>query len=664
MKKLFSIILFIVFFNSLCLANSKKISTFINKKITIDYGIDKYESIQNGSSEEGYQNATKYIFNSCDFFDANHKEVFPISYEGTTYLPIRAISGLLKIKIKWDGTKNTINLGEGEVDYRAVENSKNDKSDELESVEVLRNEDIKIFYNDDIQTFYDVNGKRVYPLSYNGTTYLPVRAVANLFDIVIDWDGETNTVILKRKSRSKIFGDKEIKTNLSLLTDEELEIALNELFAKYGHDFDTKRLEDYFIQKSWYKKIDGKKVEVSELSNLEKENLSKIQEEVNLRKTYKDINTVSQPNVINIKNYKIAEVLKTNDSYYTKIYDNTQDALDVKTNPTNVSNVELLPSKVYLMNDNYKFYYTMGGETYFIPIEKVNSPDEERLVLMEHNMEIYNNGDLIINGIKMPDFFNKKIIDTADSYTEYNGVIEFLLSKNPTDNGWIVCKYNFDNNLETNEYIFKVAESYDEAGNSFLTTGKKYMDTNKECTSFHIENIIDDLDYTTNIAGYSNLYVKEANGFGDMNENYSLKNYGSGTSMLNSYILENFIDVYYLYIPNHGFELVNKTLDGENVDLDKYIFTLKKDLTLYAKEKYEEEFGDLEWLENNFNQLKYDKIWYCINESEEDVDENALIISAGNKVKVVYGEGWWHIVFENKDEKEAYVIYYTPGGIT
>ena len=42
----------------------------------------------------------------------------------------------------------------------------------------------------------------------------------------------------------------------------------------------------------------------------------------------------------------------------------------------------------------------MGGETYFIPIEKVNSSDEERIVLMEHNMEIYNNGDLIINGIK------------------------------------------------------------------------------------------------------------------------------------------------------------------------------------------------------------------------------------------------------------------------
>ena len=42
----------------------------------------------------------------------------------------------------------------------------------------------------------DANGNYVEPFTINGTTYLPVRAVANALGINVDWDGNTNTVIL------------------------------------------------------------------------------------------------------------------------------------------------------------------------------------------------------------------------------------------------------------------------------------------------------------------------------------------------------------------------------------------------------------------------------------------------------------------------------------
>lgn len=42
----------------------------------------------------------------------------------------------------------------------------------------------------------DVNGNKVEPLLYKGTTYLPVRAVSGLFNTPIDWDQETATVLL------------------------------------------------------------------------------------------------------------------------------------------------------------------------------------------------------------------------------------------------------------------------------------------------------------------------------------------------------------------------------------------------------------------------------------------------------------------------------------
>ena len=60
--------------------------------------------------------------------------------------------------------------------------------------------DIKIVVDGQQITPNDGNGKVVEPFISYGTTYLPVRAIANAFGKEADWDGETNTVILGAKS--------------------------------------------------------------------------------------------------------------------------------------------------------------------------------------------------------------------------------------------------------------------------------------------------------------------------------------------------------------------------------------------------------------------------------------------------------------------------------
>ena len=60
----------------------------------------------------------------------------------------------------------------------------------------------QIKYNGATQQFKDANGNNVYPIVYNGTTYLPVRAVAGLFNTAVDWDGATGTVILGKSGGS------------------------------------------------------------------------------------------------------------------------------------------------------------------------------------------------------------------------------------------------------------------------------------------------------------------------------------------------------------------------------------------------------------------------------------------------------------------------------
>lgn len=179
MKKVFVVLLILVLvllFGTIYLANTPEVDVILNRETKVTYN----DAIQ-------------------EFQNVNGVKVYPLSYEGTTYLPIRSISSLFKSKIKWDGKTNSIYLGEGDLDTTSCKEVSSFTKVTNETIKVILNRDIKIYYNNKAQTFTDVTGKIVYPLSYNGTTYLPVRAVSNLFGLKIDWDGVNNTVNIRKE---------------------------------------------------------------------------------------------------------------------------------------------------------------------------------------------------------------------------------------------------------------------------------------------------------------------------------------------------------------------------------------------------------------------------------------------------------------------------------
>ena len=63
-------------------------------------------------------------------------------------------------------------------------------------VQALLSPDITFTFRGEVQTLRDINGNIVHPLVYNGTTYLPVRAIAELVGEPVDWDAATRTVHL------------------------------------------------------------------------------------------------------------------------------------------------------------------------------------------------------------------------------------------------------------------------------------------------------------------------------------------------------------------------------------------------------------------------------------------------------------------------------------
>ena len=60
--------------------------------------------------------------------------------------------------------------------------------------------DIKIYIDGVLIMPKDVNGNKVEPFIYNGTTYLPVRSVGEAFGKSVSWDGNTNSVYIGKNN--------------------------------------------------------------------------------------------------------------------------------------------------------------------------------------------------------------------------------------------------------------------------------------------------------------------------------------------------------------------------------------------------------------------------------------------------------------------------------
>ena len=82
-----------------------------------------------------------------------------------------------------------------------------------QSITATLDPNIIVRYNDDEQSMYDANGNQVFPINYNGTVYLPVRAFCDIFGINIEWIDSNKNVLINDDKLTKIvvLGDFEIK---------------------------------------------------------------------------------------------------------------------------------------------------------------------------------------------------------------------------------------------------------------------------------------------------------------------------------------------------------------------------------------------------------------------------------------------------------------------
>ena len=158
----------------------------------------------------------KFDGESKSFYNANGEAVYPVLYDGTNYLPIRAISSLFDYPIDWDGEYKCVLIGYGSVDTNASKTDNSYKKLSNENIVAIENDEIKVFYNGLLQEFRKTVGdssKRVYPLSYQGSTYVPIRNITELFENTIEYDPTNKEIRINTESNIRPIKDEKVAEN-------------------------------------------------------------------------------------------------------------------------------------------------------------------------------------------------------------------------------------------------------------------------------------------------------------------------------------------------------------------------------------------------------------------------------------------------------------------
>ena len=132
------------------------------------------------------------------------KETDYLSYNGTTYIPIRTAGEWMGKNVSWDAETKTIELN-GATEQVFREQGKQDlvgqaRQTALQNgITVQLRDDIQVIVDGVTQHFKNANGAPVYPINYNDMNYLPVRNIGELLGMSVSYLPQTD------RSPSSIF---------------------------------------------------------------------------------------------------------------------------------------------------------------------------------------------------------------------------------------------------------------------------------------------------------------------------------------------------------------------------------------------------------------------------------------------------------------------------
>lgn len=128
------------------------------------------------------------------FYHVTGQQAHPVLYNGSTYLPLRAIGELMGRNVDWNSSTKTATLAGERTTPPTVGTP--DANPGSASVKATLQNSFSVVVDGETRVFLDANGKRVYPLLCKGSIYLPIRAIGEIMGKTVGWDSATSTVTL------------------------------------------------------------------------------------------------------------------------------------------------------------------------------------------------------------------------------------------------------------------------------------------------------------------------------------------------------------------------------------------------------------------------------------------------------------------------------------
>jgi hypothetical protein len=201
-----------------------------------------------------------------DLLNAEGAEVAPLILDGTTMIPVRALSYAFKRYITLSQADNyLLAIGQNDASVDRIEIYSEEltakKQPDLyipQKISSIQNKTprkvtalsdpaayvVSVYLENStwlggVIGLRDANGNRVYPLLFEGTYCIPIRATAALFGCNVAWDSSSRTVVLTSTPTPPLFGEKEY-ISIRYPTKEEREafdnvsdIERNKRFLKW-----------------------------------------------------------------------------------------------------------------------------------------------------------------------------------------------------------------------------------------------------------------------------------------------------------------------------------------------------------------------------------------------------------------------------------------------
>ena len=187
-------------------------------------------------------------------------------------------------------------------------------------------------------------------------------------------DTVTNDMSLEPSSEIYILPDSNKKlyeiNDLRVLTADQLALARNEIYARYGYIFKTQKYADYFSAQSWYKPNPNYTVDDSVLNSFEKENITLIQQlengaENNTEWVQDELTVQEATNLINVyfeKKYPDSGIIVTEFDAFTR--SSSQVSFILRTTKGNSANQMILGAPdviINLVTGDVELSDNMGG---------------------------------------------------------------------------------------------------------------------------------------------------------------------------------------------------------------------------------------------------------------------------------------------------------------